>query len=565
PPTPVTVLSPDSEQNFWQGQLISIVWSGGEGKVQIGLVDDTYETDYRVLGWISLGEKPSGSLVWDGKNVSDITGTVSQSVVSLSKGPYKIIAVSVGSSKNFCVLPGNACNYDVSNAYFSIISPDPLSTLHVTCAPNTAMAQTGEVVTWEATTTNGVSPYVYRWSGTDAISALPTRSFDGKSLDVIYYTVASPKKTAGVTVHDATGKQGVASCNKTVTVTAAPPPLTILSPKGGESFVLTKTADPSQFMRVSWRSNRLPTFGKEKLQIVLQDMQGRSCNLNSVSRSSYEAFVGLVDGYVCPNSNWALSPGRYTVKVYLEGREATMFATSDSYITLTAPISDAQLSIPSASVINSGGSVSFRFLFPSNTIRGSLYVFCPDGITATAPNTCNRYIDVTAYLASNTDYTATFVNASPSAQNVSTNFYVYLPNNPNYGRGIPAQVRVLPAPAVNSNSVTVLSPNGGETVRLGEPYVYRFTSSHAGVIDLTLVPYPPIDAGLICQIATAVSSSAGQISFTVPPTGICAQGPAKVISGSYKLLVTLRNGDTVLATDLSDFSFPVSATSTIPQ
>lgn len=562
--TSVTVLSPNSGESFTPGQSVRVSWSGGDKKVQVGLVDKRYETDRTVLGWISLNEKPNSSFVWNGEKVSDITGTVSQTVASLSGGPYKIISVSAGLTENYCVSPNSNCNYDVSDSYFTVVSPVSSNALLVSCTPSVAAGEAGAVITWEATASNGQPPYAYSWSGTDTISILPPRfSSEGKFLDVIYH--APGLKTAGVTVRDATGKSAFAPCGFEVTVAPAPSPLTLLSPNGGESFVLTQTADPSQFVKVSWRLKGLPQVKEEKVLVSLQDMYGRECALSSVSRRLSETFLGLVDGYRCPNNNWALSPGQYKIKVSVEGRDTTVFDISDSSFTLTAPVSDVQLLIPSPSVINSGESVKFRFFSPPNAINASLYSFCPNGITAQPPHICNKYIDVTSYMASSTEYTATFFNVSSQARDVASNFYVYLPNNPNYARGVPARVTVRPVSAASNNSITVLSPNGGEKVYYGASSVYRFQSNQAGLVDLTLVPYPPIDAGLVCQIATGVSASLGEFSLAIRETSSCLNGPSKIAAGSYKLFATLRDGETKLATDLSDSPFTVAATSTASQ
>ena len=562
--TSVMLLSPSSETSFMQGQPIKIAWSGGVSKVQIGLIDKAYETDHTVLGWISLNEKPNSSLVWNGEQVTDLAGTAIQVASSFSKGPYKIVAVGAGSTQNYCVMEKSGCNYDISDSYFSIIPPAPAhGPLITTCAPTPPTTiQTGEVAVWEAITTNGRAPFVYRWSGTDGLSALPPRAADGRVLEAIYHSPGL--KTAGVTVRDANGQEGYSPCSFVLGVTTAPAPLTVSFPNGGESFVLTETFDPSQFVRVWWRSNGLPRYGKEQIQIALKDTQGRECVVGKVSRQSHDASIGLVNGMVCPqNREWVLSPGQYKVKVSLEGKEATISDTSDAFVTLTAPVSDVQAIIPSVSSINSGGSVKFHLFAPAGTVRASLYFFCPDGITAsTTPGICNHFTDVSSYIASSTDYTASFSNASGQTQTIAANFYVYLPNNQNYGRGVPTQLTVFPASTVASNALTVLAPNGGEAIHYGESFVYRFTSTQAGAVDLTLVPSPPIDAGLVCQIARDVPASDGAFSFTVPVSGGCITGPTKIVPGKYTLLATLRDNANLLTSDSSNSSFTITATST---
>ena len=564
-PSSFAVLSPNGGESFVSGQPITISWSGGDKKVQIGLIDSTYETSRTVLGWISLNEKPNSSLVWDGEKVSDITGTVSKAVASVSPGPYKIIAVSAGLTENYCVVPGSGCNYDASNSYFSLVSSSASGILRVSCTPSVGTFQADALVTWEATATNGRAPYAYIWSGTDGIAALSPRPLSGgKFLDVIYK--AAGIKTAGVTARDAAGKEVFASCTFPVTITPAPSPLTLLSPNGGESFVLTRISDPSQFVKVSWRLQKMLGLREEKIKIAVQDARGRECILATAPRTRGEAFIGLVDGFVCPQGNWALSPGAYKVKVYLEGKEAIAFDESDSSFTLAPPVLDIQSIIPLASVINSGESVKFRFVSPPHTLRASLYFFCPNGISASPPTVCNKHTDVTSYLASSTEYSVSFSNSSSQSQNLAANFYVYLPNNPNYGRGVPAQLTVHPVSAAASNSITVLSPNGGEKIYYGQSSAYRFTSNNqTGAVDLTLVPYPPIDAGLVCQIANGVPASLGTFTLSISPTYSCIKGPSKVSAGSYTLFAALRSGETKLATDSSDFPFTITASSTVPQ
>ena len=164
--TSVTVLSPDTAVSFLPWQTVTIAWRGGTGKVQLGLIDETFDTSHAVLGWISRSEKPNSSFVWDGRNVSDITGTVSQSVAALSKGPYKVIAVSAGQSGSFCVLPDSGCNYDVSADYFSITPLPTPGGLSVSCSPSITDAQT-EKSSRGSHTTSGKAPFAQLGVPTD--------------------------------------------------------------------------------------------------------------------------------------------------------------------------------------------------------------------------------------------------------------------------------------------------------------------------------------------------------------------------------------------------------------
>ncbi len=557
--TPIAVLSPDLGENFVVGQPIRISWSGGSKPVQIGLVDKKYETDSSVLGWIALNELPDNSLLWNGEKVSDLTGTVKQNVLSLSSGPYKIIAVAAGADGSHCVAQGNGCKYDVSNAYFSLISPASLGGLVVSCMPSVGATPAGVPVVWEATAGNGTPPYTYQWDGTDGIAKLPTR-LEGKALDVAYNAVGS--KTATVTVHDTKGKVGFALCSFPISIAPAISPLTLFSPNGGERFMLTRGFDQSQFVKVSWQLREPPPIRKDDvILIALQDAWGRTCTLGSAPRTVNEAFIGFVDGYRCPNDNWAITPGEYKVRVSVAGRETTAFDASDSVITLTSPLSEVQLIVPSASTVSSNEKVTFGFAFPPHALKGSLYFFCPYGVTASIPNVCNAYTDVTSYAASTAGYSIEFSNTTSKEQTVTANFYVSLPNNPSSKRGVSAQVAVrpLPASAVSGNDITVLAPNGGEKIQFGVPFTYRFKYNQYGALDLILVPYPPVDAGQVCQIASGAALSPGALTLTLKEAGGCSKGPSKIAAGTYTLRAVLQSGGALIASDVSDSFFTVGA------
>jgi hypothetical protein len=454
---------------------------------------------------------------------------------------------------------GNGCTYDVSDKYFSLVSPASLGALVVSCTPSVGATSVGVPVVWEATTVNGTPPYTYQWDGTDGIAKLPTR-LEGKALDVTYNAVGS--KTAAVTARDAKGTVGFAHCGSPISVAPAISPLTLFSPNGGERFMLTRDFDPSQFVKVSWQLREPPPIRKDDvITIALQDTWGRTCTLASAPRTVNEAFVGFVNGFRCPNDNWAITPGEYKIRVSVAGREGVAFDTSDSVITLTAPLSDVQLIVPSASAVNSNEKVTFGFAFPPHSLKGSLYVSCPNGVTASIPNVCNAYTDVTSYAASTTGYAIAFSNTTSQEQTVTANFYVSLPNNPNSKRGVSTSIAVRPPPAaaVSGNDIILLAPNGGEKIQFGVPFTYRFNYNQYGALDLILVPYPPVDAGQVCQIVSGAPLSPGTLTLTLKETGGCLKGPTKITAGNYTLRAVLQSGGALIASDVSDSFFTVEA------
>lgn len=562
--TPVVIVSPDKAGTYIEGYPIEIAWSGGQGKVQIGVTDENFEANGSVVGWIALSEKPSSSLVWDSSTIFDITGTVKQKLSSRSAGPYRIIAVSEATSKALCVSEFSDCNFDESAEAFMIKPQTPVSegSLRAFCAPSSASAQANSVVTWQAGVENGFAPFAFFWSGADGIEKLPPRGLHNEYLDVVYY--APGTKSAVVTVVDGIGNVHTAACSSLLKVVSAIPPLTVQVPNGGESFTMTTSTDQSQFVRIAWDLARLPTVGERQITIGIEDIYGRVCALGSVPIDDREAYVPLIEGYAC-RSTWKLAPGQYKVRVAVEGYESTIVDTSDAFITLSPSITVVQSLVPSATSVKSGESVKFRFVAPSNTLRATLNIFCPEGVTASTANVCNRSQSVMAYVASSTEYAISFVNSSSAQKTVAANFYVYLPNNPNYARGVKAEISIASGIAAGSQPIAVTAPNGDETLWLGGAYTYTFTPLTTGTVDLSLIPDPAVDASRVCQIATGVAASLGKYVHTIPLSGICAKGPAKTVGGTYKLFATHRNGETTLSSDFSDKAFIVTASTTSSQ
>ena len=559
---PIFVTMPDKAGSYVEGYPLEVAWEGGEGKVQIGVIDENFEANGSVVGWISLAEKPSSSLVWDSSTIFDITGTVRQKLTVRSAGPYRIIAVSENVSKALCVSI-SGCNFDDSDEEFTIKAQAPVSegSLRAFCSPFAAAAQTNSVVTWQAGVENGTAPYAFFWGGADGIEKLPPRGLRNEFLDVVYYTPGT--KSALVTVVDGNGGVHTAACSSLLKVASSVPPLAVLSPNGGENFTLTRSTDQSQFARVTWDLARLPTVGEGQVTIGLMDIYGRVCPLGKVPIDDREAYVPLIEGYAC-RSTWQLAPGQYKFRVAVEGYESTLADASDAFVTLAPPISDTQALIPSATSVKSGESVSFKFTAPPSTLRATLSLFCPDGVTATSANACNRTHNVMPHVASSTGYSVSFKNSSSVPKTVSANFYVFLPNNPSFARGVKAEVSVASA-STGSQPIAVIAPNGDETVWLGGAYTYTFSPLTSGTVDLSLVPDPAVDASRVCQITTGVSASLGKYTHTIPVTGACAKGPAKTVKGTYKLFVTHRNGETTLSSDFSDKAFTLAASTTLPK
>ncbi len=119
--TQITILTPNGAENFVQGNLNRISWSGGTEKVQIGVLKGasvTADATGNLLGWINTNLTPNSSTYWDGKNICDLIGTTCW---DLAAGSYKIVGVSKDKDGNYLLnYPGNL---DISDNAFNIIAP----------------------------------------------------------------------------------------------------------------------------------------------------------------------------------------------------------------------------------------------------------------------------------------------------------------------------------------------------------------------------------------------------------------------------------------------------------
>lgn len=221
------------------------------------------------------------------------------------------------------------------------------------------------------------------------------------------------------------------------------PSVTVLSPNGGETF------GPGQKVTINWFGvgfDKGPGTGYF-VDLYLYYPDGGTCYIGK-SDAGQGAYTFTPSGYVCPNIPQTITSGKFKILALLQknGSEVDPGITrdsSDSYFTVTAPTTSTQPTItPSQSTVASGQSVKLSFTFPSNTVKATLYLACPSGVsTRTSPEICNTTIDVTP----NRDWSPIFFNSTSQAQNVVPNYHVYLSTNPNYAVGVSSQVTVSPS------------------------------------------------------------------------------------------------------------------------
>jgi peptidoglycan hydrolase-like protein with peptidoglycan-binding domain len=211
--------------------------------------------------------------------------------------------------------------------------------------------------------------------------------------------------------------------------TSTLPSITILSPNGGETYKYG-----GDTMTVNWVTANVASSQRFDVMRLRGYPNGGEYNLITSFLNDGQEVVSI------PSS---IPVGAYTLEIKTYVNDVLVMDSSDSYFkivdttTAQSSITGTQSITPSISTINSGGSVKFNFTFPSNTVRASLYLSCPVGVTE-GGSKCNQYTDIT----SNTDYTVILYNSSSQSQNVVPNYYVYTSDNPSYAKGVSSQVSV---------------------------------------------------------------------------------------------------------------------------
>ncbi|MCX6715765.1 MAG: peptidoglycan-binding domain-containing protein, partial [Candidatus Taylorbacteria bacterium] len=153
--------------------------------------------------------------------------------------------------------------------------------------------------------------------------------------------------------------------------------------------------------------------------------------------------------------------------------------------TVTSPTAQTNPTVSvSRSSINSGGSSEIHWTIPSDAVSAKLYISCPSGVSgknvdsvpSNAVEECNRWANVPVSYA--TFKEISFTNSTSNAINVVPNFYIYRASNPNYAIGVSSQITVNPATNTRQPSITVLSPNGGETYKAGDNVLISWSTAN---------------------------------------------------------------------------------------
>ena len=239
----------------------------------------------------------------------------------------------------------------------------------------------------------------------------------------------------------ASGSLTVTAPQTTTTQTTVQQPITVTYPQAGYSLVSFGSKDSGLIGNIQWT----PTNQNLNVDIML------------LSSNGYQ-FKTIADGVPDTGTySWpydaTIPNGTYAVYISSSGMKGIGDGTS-GYFTLVsqqttsaptpAPVTGTETITPSNQTVASGQSVQLNFTFPSNTIRASLYISCPSGVTVGGAKGnitgCNSYADVT----NSSSAIFQIINNTSGSANVVPNYYIYTSTNPNFGNGVTSNITVLP-------------------------------------------------------------------------------------------------------------------------
>ena len=146
PQNSLLLITPNGGETFTFQDAITVQWTGGKNKVQVGLLQESNDIPnnilpgYKLMGWIEMYRVPNDVYVWSAKKVCDLMG---QTCRHITPGRYKILLVSEDNDGNFTIsarvrrgetweeLRGN---WDISDKPFTIKGAE-LEMRNAKCTP----------------------------------------------------------------------------------------------------------------------------------------------------------------------------------------------------------------------------------------------------------------------------------------------------------------------------------------------------------------------------------------------------------------------------------------------
>ena len=369
-----------------------------------------------------------------------------------------------------------------------------------------------------------------------------------KDMSDNYFTVG-PSTTQQCTIDANCPQLGIAICSQTYcpvnkcisgkcnVVNTAQPSITVTSPNGGETWRIGGNHE------VRWTSS-----GVDKVYIIFKnDSNGKTCASPALGTSStglytYNPLVGTTN---CPEST--LLGDKIRVFVRSIASDSVPSDTSDNYFSIVSSTVQSSIAVTSPN----GGE---------QWTNGSTH-----NITWASKGVNNVYVTIQNFSGGIGDNSIPLMPASSGVYSYTVP--ASLPIGSLYKINIKDPITGIQDTSDNyfsivasstSPSIKVLSPNGGETWKVGG--THNITWSSVGLqanaaLDLFVVDYSTIP-NIITTIVKNVSATQNSYSWTIPAT---------FLGSKFKMGTLVYNvPGQIYASDISDNYFSVVASSTQP-
>jgi len=308
--------------------------------------------------------------------------------------------------------------------------------------------------------------------------------------------------------------------------TPAKPTITITSPNGGGYYAKNSP------MKVTWTTNIPQT---EYLDVI-------RLRAYPNGQEYYLAGGVLNTGGTNVTIPSNVPAGAYTleIKTYTKGNGVLVMDASDSYFKITDSTVTPPTQLPSLSItpgtVSSGQQVTINYTAPVNAVSMKLLLECPTGISVTngGGNICNTY-PITWNGSFPTASFMTVTNNTSVTQTVKANLSVTYSDG-SIG-GTIGEFDIMPTSNIQP-SITVLSPNGGESLVAGKgvPITWQTTGNLSSVSKIYYITEDNYqsrivrqEAGTPEQVATVdVGYGSSGYIWNIPST----------LSGKYRILVS---------------------------
>ena len=456
-------------------------------------------------------------------------------------------------TQNQCVLGGGG---KVCTASSECVTTTPTITV---ISPNGGeIWQIGEThnITWTSTGMTKVAINLKDYSGANhnygiasGLNAL-LGTYSWTVPDNVYVGTGSQYKleiseytTSGIYVSDSSDNYF------SITSGSTQPSLTVRTPNGGESWTQGTTQN------IKWDYN-----GVGKINIYLVYANGTLCYLTNVP--AQQALYSYIMGTVCPDGTGrAITPGQYKIMVTESPSSAhnPPSDSSDNYFSIVAATAQPNVTVTSpngAEQWQQGTTKTISWqsagLLSSDKIDVWLWSYTDSSSTPFATD-----VIVSGLVGNSTLYNwAIPKNLSGARYKIDIEVHRTSGSSLTYDQSDNYFSIVSPT----TPTITVTSPNGGESWKIGETQKITWTSTGVGNVGI----YLAYQDDTLCYL-TNVPSSQGSYSYTIGTQ--CPDGravPKAIVPGQYKIFIS-ENPSSVHnpPSDYSDNYFNiVSATTT---